>query len=181
MKLCVLFPGVGYTVDRPLLYYSKKKALKLGYEVIELKFKDLPKDIKGDKEKQKEAYRLCLEQAEKKLKDIDWGSYSDILFVGKSIGTVIAASYAQSIEDKLKTEIRFLYMTPLAETFSLARPKSGIVFTGTADPWVVHEEIVEAAKKLELPCYIYENANHSLETGDVARDIEIAGDVMSRW
>ena len=32
-KLAVLFPGVGYHVDRPLLYHSAKLARERGYEV----------------------------------------------------------------------------------------------------------------------------------------------------
>ena len=32
-KLAVLFPGVGYQIDRPLLYHSAKLARERGYEV----------------------------------------------------------------------------------------------------------------------------------------------------
>ena len=37
MKLCVLFPGMGYHADKPLLYYSAKLALSRGDDVIPLK------------------------------------------------------------------------------------------------------------------------------------------------
>lgn len=32
-KIAVLFPGIGYTCDKPLLYYSAKLAAEKGYEV----------------------------------------------------------------------------------------------------------------------------------------------------
>ena len=32
-RLAVIFPGVGYHVDKPLLYYSRKLAKEYGYEV----------------------------------------------------------------------------------------------------------------------------------------------------
>ena len=31
-KIAIVFPGVGYTKDRPLLYYAGKLAVKRGYE-----------------------------------------------------------------------------------------------------------------------------------------------------
>ena len=34
-KLAVIFPGVGYHTDKPLLYYSKKLAFQNGYEIVE--------------------------------------------------------------------------------------------------------------------------------------------------
>ena len=50
-KLAVFFPGVGYTNDKPLLYYSRKLAEERGYEVICTEYHDLPGKIKGNKEK----------------------------------------------------------------------------------------------------------------------------------
>ena len=32
-KLAVFFPGIGYTVDKPLLYYSRKLAASAGYDI----------------------------------------------------------------------------------------------------------------------------------------------------
>ena len=37
-KLAVIFPGVGYHSDKPLLYYSKKLAKNHGYEIKEVKY-----------------------------------------------------------------------------------------------------------------------------------------------
>ena len=41
-KLAVLFPGVGYHVDRPLLYHSAKLARERGYEVCAVSYPPLP-------------------------------------------------------------------------------------------------------------------------------------------
>ena len=40
-KIAVLFPGIGYHTDKPLLYYSRKLAMERGYEIIEVKYGDL--------------------------------------------------------------------------------------------------------------------------------------------
>ena len=37
-KLAVFFPGIGYHNDKPLLYYSRKLAAELGFEVIEITY-----------------------------------------------------------------------------------------------------------------------------------------------
>lgn len=41
-KLAVLFPGIGYHCDKPLLYYSKKCLSAYGYEIIEVNYKHFP-------------------------------------------------------------------------------------------------------------------------------------------
>ena len=38
MKLAVFFPGIGYHTDKPLLYYSRKIAVELGYQTVEVKY-----------------------------------------------------------------------------------------------------------------------------------------------
>ena len=35
-KIAVLFPGIGYHTDKPLLYYGKKLAGERGYEIVEI-------------------------------------------------------------------------------------------------------------------------------------------------
>ena len=50
-KLAVFFPGIGYNVDRPLMYYSRKIASKLGYEIRLLPYGGFPEDAKSGKDK----------------------------------------------------------------------------------------------------------------------------------
>ena len=180
MKLCILFPGIGYTVDRSLLYFSGRLAISKGYEVRKVGYHDLPKDIKGDEEKKQKAFEMALGQIEEQLSDTNLNDYSDILFIGKSIGTAVAAAYGCKHLDGFKGNVRYIYLTPLEQTFRVAGANSGIVFTGTADPWVVPDKIVSESQRLDIPCYRYEDANHSLETGDVERDIAILSDVMAK-
>ena len=190
-KLCVLFPGVGYTNLKPLLYYSGKIAIHEGYELLQINYSNLPVKIGRDKEKMKEAFEIALSQAEDQLSQVRWDEYEDIIFVGKSIGTVIAAASGKGIKAKIKTEIhekknlvettvniRYIYLTPLKDTFTYAESRSGIAFFGDADPWSEMEDIVNGTHRLEIPLHIYEGGNHSLETGEVKKDIEILGDVM---
>ena len=37
-KLAVFFPGMGYTHDKPLLYYSGKLAKEHGYKIVRVEY-----------------------------------------------------------------------------------------------------------------------------------------------
>ena len=70
-------------------------------------------------------------------------------------------------------------------TRRLNRPcPTGIAFHGTADPWADTEMITNGCRKIGIPLYLTENANHSMETGDTLHDIFILHDIMdetARW
>ena len=174
-KLAVIFPGIGYTADKPLLYYTGRLARKHGYQIQTVSYCSLPENVKGDPEKMKQAFDLALEQAEQALSQIDWNSYGSILFISKSIGTAISSAYASRHDLAVKN----ILFTPLAETFSF--PLAGsIAFHGTADPWAETETIQKLAEQKEVPLFLTKNGNHSLETGDVLRDIVILKTTMER-
>lgn len=175
MKLAVLFPGIGYTCDKPLLYYAARLARASGYDVLPVAYGGFPKNVRGDIEKTQRCLELACAQAEERLSGVRWGSCEDILFVGKSIGTVVAARYAH----RRRLSVQSVLFTPLVETFDEARG-SAIAFHGTADPWADTAEIVSACKRRGIPLFLTENANHSLETGDVAADIAALADAMEK-
>ncbi len=167
MKTAVFFPGIGYHTDKPLLYFSKKLSLRYGYEIREVPYTGFPPNIKGDQAKMHAAFEYALSQTEQILSDISWSEPEDILFFSKSIGTVVAAAYAS------RKEIHpgQVYYTPLKETFRFVEKGNGIVFHGTADPWASDPDIEEGCREKLIPLTQIENANHSLETGDVQTDL----------
>lgn len=176
-KIAVYFPGIGYHCDKPLLYYSRKIACELGYENCRnVSYTYKAENIRGNHEKMKEAYETLFSQAEAMLSDIVWSEYHEVLFVSKSIGTIIAASYAEKYD--LKHAKHVLY-TPLAQTFSFA-PDNAIGFIGTADPWSNIDEIIRLSKANHIPLTVYEGCNHSLECDSTLQNLEIIKDVMQK-
>lgn len=157
MKLAVLFPGIGYTADKPLLYYSEKLAKQYHYETVKVSYGKLSKNLD-------EAFREALARTETLLVKYDWMQYEEILFLSKSIGTAVACAYAQ----KYKIRCKNIYYTPLEQTFTY-HPQSGIVFHGTADPWAKTEMMEAKCKEYSLPLHILEGTNHSLEVQDDIR------------
>ena len=174
-KIAVIFPGIGYHTDKPLLYYGKKLAAGLGYEIQEVPYKGFKSGIKGDAARMKEAFELALAQTEEMLAQIQWDQAEDILFISKSIGTVVAAAYA---DRHGLTGVRHIYFTPLKETFLYPAGDSAIVFHGTADPWAEDQDIEEGCSRLGLPLILVPDSNHSLETGNVLRDLHNLQEVM---
>ena len=66
-KIACLFPGIGYTCDKPLLYYSWKLLKGLGWEILPVSYSGFPdkvkgnrkKERKGDRNREKEDYRAA--------------------------------------------------------------------------------------------------------------------------
>ena len=166
-KIACLFPGIGYTCDKPLLYYSRNMLKRMGWEIVPVTYSGFPDRVKGDREKMRQCAHMALEQAEELLQETDWSAYDEILFVGKSLGTVACAAYAK----RHGLRCRQVLFTPVEDTFRFAG-RGCIAFHGTADPWADTKEIGRSCRRLEIPLYETEGANHSLETGDVEQDIK---------
>ena len=131
MKLVVCFPGIGYHCDKPLLYYSRKLAATAGYDHAVLLQYTCQKDgLRENPAALRSAFDALYTQAEAQLAAVGWAQYDDVLFLSKSIGTAIAAAYAQ----KHAVPCRHVLYTPLALTYEFA-PQHAIAFLGTADPW----------------------------------------------
>ncbi len=176
-KIAVLVPGIGYTCDRPLLYFAGKLAQNSGYQIIRLGFRRLggKKNLIGNEKKMKKVFEHALEQTDEQLDIDELTKAEEVLFISKSVGTVVAAAYEAGHRKKFAaagTDVRHIYFTPVEGTFAFMRPESGIAFHGTADPWVEHQLVVNACREKNVPLYITDNANHSLETGDVMADLE---------
>ena len=176
-KIAVCFPGIGYHCDKPLLYYSRNIACGLGYKNYRnVSYTYQAGDIRGNEEKMKQAYEVLFSQSETELTNIGWSEYDDILFISKSLGTVIAASYAEKCGLK---HARHILYTPLAQTFLFA-PTNAIAFIGTADPWSDTDEIIRLSNANHIPVSVYAGCNHSLECADTLKNIENLRDIMQR-
>lgn len=173
MKLAVLFPGIGYHVDKPLMYYGRKLAVQRGYEVKGVPYGNFPDGVKGSPEKMKQAFLCAMQQTEEILGSMDFSQYEEILFISKSVGTAVASAYGA----KHGLHTRNLYFTPVEESFSFME-QPGVVFHGTADPWVMTETVRKGCREKGFPLILIERGNHSLETGKTKRDLKILKKVI---
>ncbi len=174
-KIAVLFPGIGYHCDKPLLYYSRRLAQNAGYDIFPITYSFKKSGLKGDPEKIRKAAEELMKQTEKALRDLSLEEYEDILFISKSLGTAMAARYA--FEHDL--DVRHILFTPLELTFEYP-VKNSIAFSGSADLWADTELIRKLCGKSDIPLTVADGANHSLETGDVLRNIDILKEVTEQ-
>ena len=178
-KIAVFFPGVGYTADKPLLHYSRRLAEDQGYEIKFLPYAGFPEKIKGDRAKMVESFNLALQQTEEMLSEVDLTAYDDVLFVGKSVGTIVAAKIAA--ESPMAEKIRLVLYTPLEDTFTFLKDKAKcIMFTGAADPWVggASSRISGLCAERKIPCHVIPEADHSLESGNLYKDLQNMQQIM---
>ena len=172
-QLAVLFPGIGYHIDKPLLYYSAKLARARGCDLLAVQYPALPTGLRGHAEKNRTgcADRAFCRRGTAYYHRLD--RLRPCFFLSKSIGTAIAARYA--VQHNIHP--RQVYYTPIEQALPYLDP-TGIAFHGTADPWANTEMITNGCRKIGIPLYLTENANHSMETGDTLHDIFILHDIM---
>ena len=195
-KLAVIYPGIGYTADKPLLYFGRRIAVEYGYEIRIMDYKGFPPKVKGDRNRMEESFFIALRQAEEMLAGVDFTEYDDVVFIGKSIGTIVAAKIAADAaadvsegnqnaasgtapESPAKARIRQVLYTPLEDTFRFPIGEA-IAFTGDDDPWVGKENsrIPALCQERGIPCRLVPHANHSLESKDVFEDMKELRKVM---
>ncbi|MGN1141501.1 MAG: hypothetical protein ACI4TF_09890, partial [Oliverpabstia sp.] len=179
-KLAIIFPGVGYTCAKPLLYYTAQLAAEYDYEVIRL---DYGMDIHNFKGRTMEDLIPVAVTAKERIlaqmKEIDPTKYEDILMISKSIGTVIACKIQEELAWDKKT-VRHFWMTPIPLTLPYLESFSGLFVAGTGDPYISKELVEKAA--LEYPDKtgkIFPGCNHSLEIhGDTKGNIQRVTEVV---
>lgn len=172
-KIAVLFPGIGYTCDKPLLYYTAKIAAEQGYEIVKVNYSGFEAGIKGDEQKMQAAFRSALSQAETILEDIVWSDYDQILFISKSVETVVSSCYTREHALAVKN----ILLTPLTQTFLFAGGNC-VAFHGTSDPWAKTEDILKVCQEKQIPVFLTEGGNHSLEVGNVETDVKNLREVL---
>lgn len=169
-KLALIFPEIGYTCAKPLLYYTASAAEEQGYEVKRLDYGRDIHTIKGRAMDQMEpVIALAVQRTAALLKDTDWRAYGDILMISKSIGTVVACRLAR----EKGIRCRQFLITPIPATLPYLPEIEGCFLAGTSDPYISEALVREAAEKYpEKVGALFEGCDHSLERkGDTQGNI----------
>ena len=170
----VIFPGMGYHHDKPLLYYTAKLLAQREIPARRMDYGPLP----SGKEDLPKAVRQVQERVDLLASEKDWHTYGRLILVGKSVGTVAAGYFEQAlIRRGVTPEFLQIVYTPVNETLPFLSAHS-IVFSGTADPMVDREELTSVCHERQAEFYSFQAASHSLETGEVLHDLETVRRVM---
>ena len=149
--LLILLPGRGYTCDYPVLYYLRKAAVALSYDVLSVRysFQVLPQGS-GD------AFpsdKLAAE-VDQVVEQVLQPGYERVVIAGKSLGTPLAARYAEQVE-------RLILLTPIGTSVQDTGATPTLAVIGTADPVYLPE--MSEATGANVQWLVLEGLNHSLE------------------
>ena len=175
--IAVLFPGFGYTVQMPLMYYTGRLLSESGADVflVGYNYSQQP-DFQAASGEEREiwlrtdttaAYKMALAQR----------NYERVTLVGKSIGT-------RAIGHLLATEepppsLRCIWLTPILRSELLRNqmkrtPHQALFVIGTSDPHYDPEILAEVQEATAGQVMVIDNADHSLEiTGDIVQSIHV--------
>lgn len=178
-KLAILFPGVNYSVDCPLLYYAGDICEKAGFEIYEVKYEGYGKAQTAAKASSLEkCIELEYEAMKGKLPQDMLQAYDELMFVSKSMGTVLAAHLEEDYGLQNATHVM---LTPIDQTLPYMETQKKIAYmvTGTADNKVNHGVLRKMSREHSYPLTEIEGAGHRLEIkGDVQKSIKILADIM---
>ena len=168
-KLAVMFPGVGYTMDCPLLYYASFLYEAKGYEQIHMKYNSILLEPEVSREEKTLRARDYIWE---KVKEIDFSVYDEVVFLSKSFGTAEAGYLAE----KLGINPTQIYLTPVPRALPYIKEADTVVI-GTADE--VYPECKAYFDEHGIKPLYVEDADHSLEVkGKPFESLEILRDVM---
>lgn len=163
--LAVLFPGRGYSCDHPLLYYATDVALHAGVDVLQLTYgfqldgKPLAEDAyTSAAQDAKAALDACLHRH----------AYGRLVFISKSMGTVIAPSLA----GQMPVPVSSFYLTPIPRALEGILAHPGPCISGTADPFCKPSLALQLAAAKDIDLHLLEGLDHSLDhPTDVAESL----------
>lgn len=161
-RICFMLSGLGYTYEKPLLYYVTMLMLKYEIDVVHIHY-TYPKELMT---------KSTDEIADVMMKDIDLvlqdvlshNDYKNIIFAGKSLGTIPLIQ--RVMKDEVYKDAVMLLLTPLltrSELFKslLESTYKGLLVIGTRDHYYTEE--VYQLKTNTMNIQVIKNADHSLD------------------
>jgi len=161
--IAVCFPGTGFTCKEALFERLASDYIARGYDVIRLDFSHIPfREI----ETLEEAVAVAQRAVKRQLAHVAFSDYDDVVFVSKSLGTILAAQYERD-NNMLP---RHLYLTPLNKTLMLIQPDSRVIamVLGTQDRFLTGRALQGFCEPRNLNCHLVEGVNHNLKDEDDA-------------
>lgn len=152
----------------PLLYFGAKHYMDKDYEKVYIQH---PASGNGLEE--------VYENAKAILRSYDFSEYEDIVFVGKSMGTVVACK----LKAELQIDARLVLFTPLNDTLPYINSDNRVVLAamGDNDRFLDWEVLREHCEKENVPFYIEPGVGHSMEVKeDLTKNLQVIRNVIGR-
>lgn len=166
-NICIMLPGLGYTTQGPLFYYSTNVCINNNLDFLHINYNYMD-NVKfnhlSEHEQEKWMYADAKLVIETVLNDVEYEKY---FFLGKSIGT-IPMSYIWKEKDFINHhKIYGIWLTPLLKEKTVYDALLNSVVPsyfviGNQDPYF-SEELNHSLNNEQVSRLIIPNADHSLE------------------
>ncbi|WP_298846334.1 alpha/beta hydrolase [Clostridium sp.] len=158
-SIVVIFPGGGYSCDKPLLHYARKVTSLSGCDVLSLEYGY----FKTNNSFNYQFINNIIEESYEAIKLVLLNSYKNIYFISKSFGTEIAGEISRRLGyDKVNN----LFLTPTPNCFTHIENSKCIVVVGTKDSVISKEQILRIGTNHLVDLHVIDGAVHSLEVED---------------
>lgn len=181
-KIALLYPGLRYSCDKPLLHYTTEILLDRGFDVLQL-WADYDNPEFQSFSQAEQTVQLIEDGKALLQAGLKSSSYSELILVGKSLGTLtIAFILSQGVNFP---EIKTIWFTPLLYLPPVSQSVlelTGPVFIAgsQADQTFDYPASSQLSEKPNIIMNIIEDADHSLEIpGDPIRSTQILSSLMA--
>ncbi|WP_242273715.1 alpha/beta hydrolase [Bacillus cereus group sp. BfR-BA-01310] len=164
--ICFMFSGSGYNYDKPLFYYATMLMLEHKIDVVHIHYSY---DGQLMEQPMEEITKVMMGDINPIMNEVlKSGQYSDLMFLGKSLGTIPIANDLMKREQYLQSKM--LLITPLLTYHSIFESilhshHEGLLVIGDKDHQFNANQI-EQLDQSNLKIEVVKNANHSLNVGE---------------
>ena len=181
-KIALIYPGLRHSCDKPLLHYTTEILLDQGFDVLQLWADYDNPEFQGSSQAE-QTIRLIEDGKALLQAGIQSSSYSNLILVGKSLGTLTMAFI---LSEKLNfPKMKTIWFTPLfylppVSKIVLELTGPAFVAGSVADHTFDSETVDQLPAKSNIITQVYEGADHSLEIpGEPLRSIQILSSLMA--
>ena len=182
--LALILPGLNYTCDMPLLYYSTQVMLGAGADVVQVKYDYTEKTMEKSVTLPEKVALLQKDVTKITSVALEQSKYQRLTVIGKSLGTLCISCLLEAAFP-VKPQI-CIFLTPILQQMLVAFemikscPNTFYVI-GTTDPYYDPELIVKFRSKQPDNFLIIEGVNHSLELpGDTIHSLSVLDNIVRR-
>lgn len=172
--LLVSFPGMAYSMDAPLMWYSTLAAIESGYDVLGLEYSF---QVRGNPGFNSDLDKVVGEITDGLKKFLKEHKYEQVIFLAKSIGTVIGPRVMEEMDITLDG---FVFLTPLERTLNyINSSQKMLAVIGEIDPAFPPH----AVKQIRDPksVMLVPGADHGMEIpGKSVESVEVLKNVTAR-
>lgn len=181
--LALIFPGLRYTCDMPLLYYLTQALLDQGYDVLQLHSDYTTETIKALSPAERLNVMVADAQAALETAYSNRG-YSKLILAGKSIGTL---PLAMLISSGAVPDADCIWLTPLLHypfvvDAALQHMGHALFIASRADETFEPDSMEQIKHQSGANVLVFEEVDHSLlSQGNTLTSIEIIGQVVHAY